>query len=90
MFAALINHPDEEVTKDQAVDIDIAHLCSMLLLAHVHDAAEMRVIFGFTAESPLVKDPQESWPEWVKRVVISPYFIGRPHCGARQMRAPEA
>jgi hypothetical protein len=85
---AFINHPEGQPTGSPALGIDMAHLYSMLLLSDTRNLYELRVILDPTAEDPLRKREDQTWPEWLRTVIQDPFFLGRPHCGARQVREP--
>jgi hypothetical protein len=93
-YVAFTNFLHEDVPVD--VGIDLAHIDSMLQLSDTD--GEIRFTLGLTTADgaagasgpePLAASPIR-WPLWLTKVLALNTFVGRPHCGARQMREPDA
>jgi hypothetical protein len=75
--------------------IDFEHINAMLQLCDKQ--GEVRFTLGERIAPdekiplPTSKRQDRGWPEWLTKLFDkNQYFAGRPHCGARQMRAPAA
>jgi hypothetical protein len=91
-YVVLTNFLRDDVPPE--VGIDLAHIDSMLQLSK--SEGEIRFTLGSTVtpttpgsiDSKRTIGGQTRWPRWLREVLDLNPFVGRPHCGARQMLAP--
>jgi hypothetical protein len=84
IFAAFANVAVDGDPGSYRADFD--HINAMFRLCD--KKGEVRFTLGEMQEDRLLLRRQD-WPEWLQRLLArNQYLVGRPHCGARQMRAP--
>jgi hypothetical protein len=87
VFAALTNFAEGVDPHDY--EVDLSHIHTMLRLSQV--VGEVRFTLGRIISNALNLPRVTQWPGWLTTVLRQEEtFVGRPHCGARQMREPTA
>jgi hypothetical protein len=89
VFAAFINFAAGADARDYTVDF--SHINAMLRLSD-SEGVEVRFTLGKMKqmELPTVDRQDRGWPEWLTKLLEkNDALVGRPHCGARQMRVPD-